>query len=360
MLPMLSLHTCHTATHFVVFLVVLHKLTSFTGRALPPSCFSCAAETYKKLMTESLSGLSGPAPPTRKKMEFKTSSTALKTPPHADKSFTQSSKSRAWSANTGDFTGVFAVHEQPQQPQQPQHAQQEGQQDDSFGEFHSSADPNFGEFHSSDRSATSSSSEQHVFQAAPVFQPQQPLGVHPPPPQYQSNVGQGGFVPGQAGMVPGQVPLPGLGTVTPTSSYTHPIAATSISGPVSNTVTCNAPDHRPAVQFPAHSGSSASAPSDATLNVAVPNLPPSNVPAKLDSSRFPPVYSEVHNQCCMPGDSFVRTDLLLPILTSSKLPQHVLRDLWTVANKSIPGKLNQTELYVLLGLIGLAQVRYIP
>ena len=337
-----------------MFPVVLHKLTSqfpkpSTEHAelLTPSCFSCAAETYKKLMTESLSSLSGPAPPPRKKMEFKTSSAALKTPPHADKSFTQSSKSRAWSANTGDFTGIFAVHEQPQ------HAQQEGQQDDSFGEFHSSVDPNFGEFHSSDRSATSSSSEQHVFQAAPVFQPQQPLGVHP---QYQSNLGQGGFVPGQAGMVPGQVPLPGLGTVTPTSSYAHPIAATSISGPVSNTVTCNAPDHLPAVQFPAHSGSSAS---DATLNVAVPNLPPSNIPAKLDSSRFPPVYSEVYNQCCMPGDSFVRTDLLLPILTSSKLPQHVLRDLWTVANKSIPGKLNQTELYVLLGLIGLAQVRYI-
>lgn len=276
-------------------------------------------------------------------MEFKTSSTTLKTGPRVEKSFTQSSKSRAWSANTGNFAGVFAVDQQQQQ---------EGQQDDGFGEFHSSADSNFGEFHSSDPGSSTSSSEQNVFQAAPMLQPQQPTGVHLPPPQNQQ---QGSFVLGQAGITPSQVPV-GLGTVTPTSSYTHPIAATSVSGPVSNTVTCNAPHHLQGIQFRARGDSSASAPPDTTLNVAVPNLPPSSVPKELDSSRFPPVYSEVYKQCCTPGDAFVRTDLLLPILTSSQLQQPVLRDLWAIANKSVPGKLNQTELYVLLGLIGLAQV----
>ena len=50
------------------------------------------------------------------------------------KTFAQSTKARAWDADGGDFSGVFAQHVSP--PQQPWQATiLEG--DDSFGEFQS-------------------------------------------------------------------------------------------------------------------------------------------------------------------------------------------------------------------------------
>lgn len=50
------------------------------------------------------------------------------------------------------------------------------------------------------------------------------------------------------------------------------------------------------------------------------------------------------------------TELLFPVLMSSHLPKTLLGELWQQANRGVPGKLSQTELFVLLGLIGLAQV----
>ena len=44
-------------------------------------------------------------------------------------------------------------------------------------------------------------------------------------------------------------------------------------------------------------------------------------------------------------------------MISSNLERSVLHDLWSMANLTSPGQLTQTELYQLLGLIGLAQNR---
>lgn len=84
--------------------------------------------------------------------------------------------------------------------------------------------------------------------------------------------------------------------------------------------------------------------------------PPSSKLSSADASKFPAVYLEVYKRCVSSDGGYLSTDLLFPILLSSQLPSRVLRDLWTQANRDIPGKLNQTELFVLLGLIGLVQV----
>ena len=293
--------------------------------------FHFAAETYQKLMADSLSNLNKPASSTRKKMEFKTSSTHLKSSQRAPKPVPQSVKSREWSADTSEFAGMFAIHTQ----------QQEAQEDDGFGEFQSSVHH-------------SGLLEQSEFQAPPLLQLQK-LGVQPPP-QSLSGLGQGSYVPGQATINP----PPGLSTVTLTSSYTHPIVATSVSGPISDTITSHGQTsigETRGVGLQAHSGSSPPTNIETAPRPTVPSQPPPSVPTTLDSSRFPPVYQEVYKRCYIPGDPFLSTKLLFPILTSSQLPRDVLRDLWTLANKSVLGKLNQTEMFVLLGLIGLAQVR---
>ena len=79
--------------------------------------------------------------------------------------------------------------------------------------------------------------------------------------------------------------------------------------------------------------------------------------SSLDTSKFPRVYVEVYKKCVEGGTGgLLNTERLFPLLLSSQLPTDVLRDLWSQANRGVPGKLNQTELFVLLGLIGLVQV----
>ena len=111
-----------------------------------------------------------------------------------------------------------------------------------------------------------------------------------------------------------------------------------------------------------HSVSATSAhPVPASMGIAPPSQQqaPSSAAAAstLDTSRFPPVYMEVYRRCSKSGESHLSTELLFPILLSSQLPKNILGDLWAQANQAIPGKLNQMELFVLLGLIGLVQVR---
>ena len=87
---------------------------------------------------------------------------------------------------------------------------------------------------------------------------------------------------------------------------------------------------------------------------ATPKLPESG---HLNPSSFPPIYMEVYKRCVDKDGSSLSTELLFPVLMSSQLPKSLLGGLWQVANRGTPGKLNQTELFVLLGLIGLAQVK---
>ena len=99
-------------------------------------------------------------------------------------------------------------------------------------------------------------------------------------------------------------------------------------------------------------GSQSSAPSGSPA----PQSPPGT--GAVDMSRFHPIYHKVYRLCCNHGDDLVSTELLYPVLLSSKLSRVQLRDLWSRANKGRPGKLSQMELFILLGLVALAQVRY--
>lgn len=74
-------------------------------------------------------------------------------------------------------------------------------------------------------------------------------------------------------------------------------------------------------------------------------------------ATIPAVYHTVYGQCqSSEQEGRVITEQLYPLLLSSGLDKTVLRDLWTISNRAIAGVLNKQELFVLLGLVGLAQV----
>lgn len=135
-----------------------------------------------------------------------------------------------------------------------------------------------------------------------------------------------------------------------TAASQRPEAATSISGLTSegysSTDTLQSRSH---LSYPSQANSS---PGQHRQNVVS-----SSSFSGLDASKFPAMYMEVYSRCAEGKEGYLSTELLFPMLLSSKLPTSVLRDLWTQANRATPGKLNQTELFVLLGLVGLVQVR---
>ena len=168
-----------------------------------------------------------------------------------------------------------------------------------------------------------------------------------------------------------------LSTTTPTTAYTRPILATSIASGMTSSVQdqpfsagrgaagidtsrmrSTSVPVQPQLQNrdPAQSGTDAPSIISAREPSQGGGTTGSVVFTKLTVSRFPPVYQEVYKKCAVSGSQFVSTELLFPILTSSGLPRGVLKELWTTANRAIPGKLSETELCVLLGLVGLKQV----
>ena len=265
--------------------------------------------TFEKLMESSLSNLQDTSPGRSRKMDFKKSGAKPYPLTSAQKTtFSQSMRARAWTADGGDFSGVFA-----------QHASQQQQQttdllggDDSFGEFQSVG--------------VGSGAVTSLIQPSGPSQGTQLAGLLDLQPVQQAFQGQashiGGGGHGSVGTTQEQPRLRAAtihsGNTIPTSSYQHPIPSTSVA---------EKPQSPTGTQF-----------------------------SSLDPSKFPAVYIEVFKRCSKPGESFLDTELLFPLLMSSQLPKNVLRDLWSVANRKVLGKLNQTELFVLLGLIGLAQV----
>ena len=230
------------------------------------------------------------------------------------KTFAQSVKARTWTADGGDFSGIFAQHAPPAQ-QQPQ--QLEG--DDNFGEFQS-VGSGIG-VGPTDNLTTLVEPSGRPQASSQIVDLQDIHARNVQPSQHniqQSFQGQfpGGNVPHTQVQVPGAL-IHNSNTV-PTSSYQHPIASTSVT--------------------------------------QKPQSPTGMRYSSLDPSKFPPLYTKVFERCSRPGEPFMITELLFPLLSSSQLPRNVLRDLWSLANREVPGKLNQTELYVLLGLIALAQV----
>ena len=53
----------------------------------------------------------------------------------------------------------------------------------------------------------------------------------------------------------------------------------------------------------------------------------------------------------------IDTGKLYPILLRSNLPREALGHIWSLANKTAPGQLIKEELYLVLALVALAQVR---
>ncbi|XP_019856721.1 PREDICTED: uncharacterized protein LOC109585178 [Amphimedon queenslandica] len=91
-----------------------------------------------------------------------------------------------------------------------------------------------------------------------------------------------------------------------------------------------------------------------TSSIQSPSLPTWLVSPTVE---LPDVYKEVYKRCSINGSQFTHTESLFPLLISSDLDRSVLHDLWSAVNLTSPGQLTQTELYQLLGLIGLAQNR---
>ena len=286
------------------------------SNSTPPAAQS--GNTFEKLMESSLSNLKDISPGRSRKMDFKSSATSgskaspLLAGSQRQNTFSESTRARAWTAEGGDFSGIFAEHASTQQPPPTQAAGASLEGDDSFGDFQSvgvvgGAGSGVRGRASSD--IVMSQAENQLIGGVQGFQPTQP--------GFQGQSLISGGVPQQSMRTRGSsVHGVGGGNTVSTSSYQHPISSTSES---------------PKPLSPSHFSS-------------------------LDPSKFPPLYTTVFERCSKPGEPYMITELLFPLLMSSQLPKNVLRDLWSLANRAVPGKLNQTELYVLLGLIGLAQV----
>ena len=350
--------------------------------------FPLTADTYQKLMAESLD-ITGSAQ--TKKAQFRSAfkqSTKKVVAQHS-----QSMKARSWDATSDDFAGMFAQHQQEQ-------PQQEVEQDGNFGDFQSSdLPPSEGDF-----AAFPVSNQSHV----PAGQHVQLLpNIQPSGHAFVAGLGQtGGVVQSGSHVIatsayPGPLSstnvLLGMQGQSPSSQQrqttsSHPPQQSSMqSAPdmiagqplgayrASSDAQQNAVQHSLFHMNPAVPSSSApqnfstlvTEPVNFTPQVSLASNfgppasgssgPPAlNSPSQdsgFDASHFHPLYHKVFRRCRKPGDDFASTELLYPVLLSSKLSRAQLRNLWSRANKGQPGRLSQMELFVLLGLVALAQVR---
>ena len=346
-------------------------ITYYNSLSIPTS-----AEMYQKLMVESLDFT---ASSKTKKGQFKPSS--FKEPTAKDPvQHSQSTKARSWDALSDEFSGVFAQHVQREETPQ-------GVGGDTFGDFQSSNQlpPHGGgpgEF------AAFPAGAQPLLQHTLTHPQSQPIGNtlieglgHTPQTQSSSDpVSIPSDVP-QAGSV-----MQSGSHMIATSAYQGPLTSTNVlhgmQGQAPNSPQKKNNTHLP--QFPAQNVAvlhmTGALPPTTYRDTAVqfqaatqnnapqklgtpelvnstPQMPNVGPPASgVDSSRFHPIYHKVFRLCRKPGDEFVSSELLYPVLLSSKLTRVQLRDLWSQANKGKPGRLSQMELFVLLGLVALAQV----
>lgn len=313
-----------------------------------------------------------------KKGQFKPSS--FKEPTTKDTvQHSQSTKARSWDAISDEFSGVFAQHMEREEMAQ-------GVGGDTFGDFQSS---NQLPPHGSEPVAFPVGAQALLSNTAQHTLTHQPIGN-------TLTGGLGHTLQTKSGSDPVSVPsdVPHAGSVMQSGS--HMIATSAYQGPLTSTNVLhgmqgqapNSPQRRSdSTHLPQFSAQNAAVlqmtgglPSTAYRHTAVQfqAANPNNAPQKLgtselvnstpqmqnfgppasgvDTSRFHPIYHKVFRLCRKPGDEFVSSELLHPVLLSSKLTRVQLRDLWSRTNKGQPGKLSQMELFVLLGLVALAQV----
>ena len=76
-----------------------------------------------------------------------------------------------------------------------------------------------------------------------------------------------------------------------------------------------------------------------------------------NTTMLPAVYTQIHRMCSSTSTNVISTSQLYPILLSSDLPREKLGYIWSKCNKAVPGELNEKELYLILGMVALAQVK---
>lgn len=81
-----------------------------------------------------------------------------------------------------------------------------------------------------------------------------------------------------------------------------------------------------------------------------------HLPIWLQNLQYLPVVYHQVFEASVASDGLVDTGRVYHILLQSMLSTETLGQLWSLANMSVPGRLNQKELYVLLALIALVQV----
>ncbi len=265
----------------------------------------CFPVSIDKLLESSLSNLGDPSPIAGRSSKFKPANPVTTSSHNKQASnFSESTKARAWSDTTA-LEGMFAQHFN--QPQSSNLLPEAG----TFGEFQSGPTQGQGEGGILGPGMQSSGQSIDV------------LGQ------------QGGQGVGSRGQRLLLRDMPHGYAVNVTKSNQRPVATTSISGLTKEGY----------ISSDAMQSRSIASPGSNTINFT-----------GLDASKFPDIYMEVYRRCAMQGKEYCNTELLFPILLSSQLSKSVLKDLWSMANRTVPGKVSQTELFVLLGLIGLVQV----
>ena len=252
----------------------------------------------------------------------------------------QSGKALSWA--TEDFSGLFAQHSAGQQSAGQQSA---GQQSVGSVSQPSNDADNFGDFQSSG------------FRQLENFPPPTAHMAYIQPGAHLAQPGAHMAQPGAHMAQPAAHMMQGSSQLIATSAYQQPLSSSNVLQGLQGS------------QPPASSSQRsfhATPPAMATHSFnltksggfAPSNSAPNGPPQPTDPSTFHPLYHKVYRLCRQPeGGDLVSTQLLYPVLLSSKLPRAQLRDLWATANRGQPGQLSQIELFVLLGLVGLAQVR---
>ena len=293
----------------------------------------------------------------------------------------QSSKARSWASE--DFSGLFAQHTTEASTTA---TQDEG---DNFGDFQSSGQlsEGFPAFPATSRQQATNHIQpgghmmqpgNHMMQPGNhMMQPGNQPGGHMMQPGNQP----GGHMmqPGGHMMQPGGHVIPGGSHMISTSAYQEPLSSTNVQEGMQGSQPPGSPQkqhthfsysasyHTSGLtqSFSTHITTSTPAniapqqPQGANIGPPhvvnpVPTAPP---PGSVESAPFHPLYHKVHRLCRREGGGDeVSTELLYPVLLSSSLPRAQLRNLWARANKGKPGQLTRVELFVLLGLVGLAQV----
>ena len=300
--------------NFYMFDVFIIRNTLFNFFCVCPG-------SLDKLMASTLSDLGNSSSPSAKRHTFKKPAYPLNTGATSQsrttesKTFMESTKARSWSLDTAALDGVFAQHVQVTPPSH------DTLSEDHFGEFQSCSTKDHllgASGQSGGKQERSNSFGQQTTHTAIQQQFLPPQSTH----HYNAVI-----------------------------TTTHcPVPATSISGWTKKGYISS-----DCVQSRSYPGYAIGDPTSSNKQNAQSSTAATNF-SGLNMSKFPSVYMEVYRRCGQLGDGRVSTDLLFPLLLSSQVPRPVLKNLWELANRGVPGKLSQAELFVLLGLIALVQV----